>query len=123
MVLFGFFCLVFVLSFSIHFSFVFNPQQQQQQQTITNLLPTSKMASNLISLERNNKLFHELTTKFPGCDNLFKWFLALNEIPRPSHHTAVCFTFVVHVLTLHSACFRVDNHFDCTLPWIPRQEG
>eukprot|EP01107_Rhizomastix_libera_P000134 TRINITY_DN1023_c0_g1_i1.p1 TRINITY_DN1023_c0_g1~~TRINITY_DN1023_c0_g1_i1.p1 ORF type:complete len:569 (-),score=122.27 TRINITY_DN1023_c0_g1_i1:1468-2994(-) len=41
----------------------------------------------LITLPRNNELLKTLIQEFPGHESIMKWFLALNEVPRPSHHT------------------------------------
>ncbi|KAH3742502.1 aminoacyl-histidine dipeptidase [Pelomyxa schiedti] len=51
----------------------------------------------MLRLERNRELYDELKTKFPGCDNVWKWFLALNEIPRPSGHTAAASRWISEI--------------------------
>jgi dipeptidase D len=40
-----------------------------------------------LHFDAQKKVYEELRTKYPECDSLWKYFLALTEIPRPSHHT------------------------------------
>jgi dipeptidase D len=39
-----------------------------------------------LNLATQKSLYSELCEKYPGCPALWKYFLALTEIPRPSHH-------------------------------------
>jgi len=36
----------------------------------------------------NKALYDELVKKYPGCPEMWRYFLALTEVPRPSKHTA-----------------------------------
>jgi len=40
-----------------------------------------------LHLDVQKKVYEELCKKYPDCPNVWKNFLALTEIPRPSHHT------------------------------------
>jgi len=40
-----------------------------------------------LHLEPQKQVYEKLRTQYPECDALWKFFLALTEIPRPSHHT------------------------------------
>jgi len=40
-----------------------------------------------LTLDVQKKVYEELCKKYPECPALWKFFLALTEIPRPSHHT------------------------------------
>ena len=40
-----------------------------------------------LHLEVQKKLYEQLCEKYPECPAMWKYFLALTEIPRPSHHT------------------------------------
>ena len=35
----------------------------------------------------NKALYDELVAKYPGCPEMWRYFLALTEVPRPSKHT------------------------------------
>jgi len=41
-----------------------------------------------LHLDVQKKLYEELCKKYPDCPAMWKYFLCLTEIPRPSHHTA-----------------------------------
>jgi len=40
-----------------------------------------------LHFDAQKKVFEELCKKYPECPSMWKFFLALTEIPRPSHHT------------------------------------
>jgi len=40
-----------------------------------------------LHIDVQKKLYEELCKKYPDCPAMWKYFLALTEIPRPSHHT------------------------------------
>jgi len=40
-----------------------------------------------LHFDAQKKVYEELCKKYPECPDLWKFFLALTEIPRPSHHT------------------------------------
>jgi len=40
-----------------------------------------------LHLDVQKQVYEKLRTQYPECDSLWKFFLALTEIPRPSHHT------------------------------------
>lgn len=42
-----------------------------------------------IRLERNKKLLEELCAKYPECPALWKYFVSITEVPRPSGSTKI----------------------------------
>ena len=41
----------------------------------------------MFTLARNTDLYNELCKKYPDCPDVWKYFVSLTEVPRPSHHT------------------------------------
>ncbi|KAH3743739.1 aminoacyl-histidine dipeptidase [Pelomyxa schiedti] len=72
----------------------------------------------------NRSLYDELKTKFPGCDNVWKWFLSLNENPRPSGHTEAATHWIAQIATrIHpDATVKTDSVGNVCLS-IPASKG
>jgi len=75
-------------------------------------------------LERNAALFEELKTKFPGCDNVWKWFLLLNEIPRPSAHMELVSQWILDIAKfVHPSATAKRDAAGNAVIYIPASPG
>ena len=66
-----------------------------------------------LHLDVQKKLYEQLCEKYPECPAMWKYFLALTEIPRPSHHTGKVSAWAQEVgKKIGGTVYDVTAHFD-----------
>ena len=83
------------------------------------------MSAVTLTRKENQELYEELVKKYPGCPELWRYFLALTEVPRPSRHTARVSQWAQEVGRKLGGAARADaaGNVAITIPATPGLEG
>lgn len=79
------------------------------------------MSAATLTRKENQELYEVLVKKYPGCPELWRYFLALTEVPRPSRHTARVSQWAQEIGTKLGGTARADaaGNVAITIPATP----
>ena len=80
-----------------------------------------EMSAATLTRKENQELYEVLVKKYPGCPELWRYFLALTEVPRPSRHTARVSQWAQQIGTKLGGTARADaaGNVAITIPATP----